>query len=104
MRRPTGTGEPIPVASPGGEGRRVPRGVRLSVVEEGQIEATEAVGVDDRVDFGDLAAGDGEPDEGDRLPGGGYDHARGPVHQDRPLGLGGLGDREGSGGNGGRAV
>src|SRR5262249_34453028 len=63
---------------------------RLSVVEDGQVEPAEALGVGDDVDFRDLAARDGEPEDRDRLPGYGRDYARGPVYQGRPQQSGGL--------------
>src|SRR5512140_3007176 len=57
---------------------RQARGTPASAVEGGQAEAEQALGVDDHVYFRDLAAGDGEAHDRDRLTAQRYDHTRSP--------------------------
>src|SRR5262249_33943745 len=67
----------------------------------GQVEPVEAVGVDDRVDLGDLAVEDGEGHHRDRPLGDGDHDSCGTVDEGRPNQRRGLGEREGLPGHGG---
>jgi hypothetical protein len=75
-----------------------------SVVEDGEVEAAEALMVDDGVDLHDLAAPDSETHDRDGPPLDSDHHPRRPVHQNRPLCCEGLRDRERPTGHGGRAA
>lgn len=72
--------------------------------EDGQVEPPQAVRVGDHVDFHDLAARHGEPDDRDRPPVHDRDGACGPVHQGRAQHGGRVVDLEPMPGHGGRAV
>jgi hypothetical protein len=58
------------------------------VVEEGQVEPVEAIGVGEHVDLDDLPAFDGEAHDRNRPSTPNHDYSCGPVHE-RRLGEGG---------------
>src|SRR5262249_57222343 len=64
------------------------------VVEGGEVELAHALGVGERVDGGDLACGDGEAHDRDRLAVDGDHDAGGAVDQDGVGAAGGPGEHE----------
>jgi hypothetical protein len=69
-----------------GEGRRSP--LSAPVIEGGQVELAEALGVAERVDGNDLAVGDGEAHDRDRLAVDGDDDTGSTVAPDALPGIG----------------